>query len=228
MVNSKSPFRFFAVLRWPRFGLADHSPFAMHRSRRPAQGRGFTLIELLAVLLIFSLLALLSYRSLGAVLEARGHVRQESEKWRNVAAFFQRFERDVQLAAPRPVRSASGPVPAWRAWPGESVGPRLEFSRFASVEGVDFARRLAYGLNEKQEIELWVWPGLDAAPGTPPARHTVLKGVTQLDLHYLDVNRAWTDNWPASQPLASIPLAVRMRIVLASGETIVRLFALKS
>jgi len=217
-----------AFLRWPRFGVADPSPFTLHPSRRPGQGRGFTLIELLAALLIFSLLALLSYRSLGAVLEARGHVRQESAKWRDVAAFFLRFERDVQLAAPRPMRTAAGPAPAWHGWPGARMEPRLEFSRFAAVEGVDTARRLAYRLNEKQEIELWVWPGLDPAPGATPARHTVLRGVTQLDLHYLDANRAWTDTWPASRPQASIPLAVRMRIVLASGEEIVRIFALKS
>ncbi len=206
----------------------SQKPHTVNPPRLRCSPGGFTLIELLAALLILSLLALLSYRGLGAVLEARVHVRQESEKWRSVAAFFLRFERDVQLAAPRPVRTASGPAPAWRGLPGEAVEPRLEFSRFATAEGVDVARRLAYRLNEKQEIELWVWPGLDAAPGALPARYTVLTGVTRLDLHYLDANRAWTDAWPVSRPEASIPLAVRMRIVLASGEEIVRIFALKS
>ena len=84
--------------------------------------RGFTLIELLIALLILSVLALMSYRGLGAVLDAREHVTREADQWRRVAAFVDRFERDVKLAAPRPVRSASGTAPAWRGNPDCNVG----------------------------------------------------------------------------------------------------------
>ncbi|TAK65961.1 MAG: type II secretion system protein GspJ [Betaproteobacteria bacterium] len=198
---------------------------------KPAAGaaaRGFTLIELLTALLVLSLLALMSYRGLGAVLDAREHVRLETDKWRRVAAFFARFERDVQLAAPRPVRSDSGSAPAWR---GEAVAapqPRLEFSRFAATEGVDTARRIAYQLNEKQEIELWLWPGLDVAPGALPLRYPVLAGVKAFELHYLNPGLTWVDAWPASPGDPPIPQAVRLRIVLASDEEIVRIFALQS
>lgn len=192
-----------------------------------APARGFTLIELLTALIILSLLALLSYRGLGAVLDARERVGQETEKWRSVASFFARFERDVQLAAPRPVRAASGTAPAWRGQPGGTLEPRLEFSRFASAEGVDAARRLAYRLNEKQEIELWLWPGLDIAPNALPARYSVLTRVTKFELQYLNADLAWVDAWPAMVRDPPFPQAVRLRIVLASGEEIVRVFALK-
>jgi general secretion pathway protein J len=190
--------------------------------------RGFTLIELLTALLILSLLALMSYRGLGAVLDAREHVTQETDKWRRVASFFARFERDVQLAAPRPVRSASGTVAAWRGTPDATLEPRLEFSRFSSVEGVDSPRRLGYRLNERQEIELWVWPGLDIAPNALPARYPVLTGVTTFELKYLNANLVWMDTWPSSAADSPIPYAVRLRIALTSGEEIVRVFALKS
>jgi general secretion pathway protein J len=190
--------------------------------------RGFTLIELLTALLILSLLALMSYRGLGAVLDARAHVNQEVEKWRRVAAFCARFEQDVRLAAPRPVRIASGEAPAWLGRPGEAPGPRLELSRFASAEGTDKPRRVAYGLNEKQEIELWLWPGLDAAPGALPARYPLLGGVTKFEIQHLNADLAWVDAWPTSPRDPAIPPAVRLRIVLASGEEIVRVFALNS
>jgi general secretion pathway protein J len=190
--------------------------------------RGFTLIELLTALLILSLLALMSYRGLGAVLDAREHVSQETDKWRRVANFFARFEQDVQLAAPRPVRAAAGTVPAWRGRADATSEPRLEFSRFASAEGVDSPRRLAYRLNERQEVELWLWPGLDVAPDALPARYAVLTGVTEFELQYLDANLAWVGAWPTSPRDAAIPQAVRLRIVLASGEEIVRVFALNS
>ena len=190
--------------------------------------RGLTLIEVLTALLILSLLALMSYRGLGAVLDAREHVRLETDKWRHVAAFFTRFERDVQLAAPRPVRTNAGIAPPWRGRALVATDPQLEFSRFASSEGVDMPRRVAYRLNEKQEIELWLWPGLDIAPDAQPARYALLTGVAKFDLQYLNPNLVWMDAWPSSPTDLSLPLAVRLRVVLASNEEIVRVFALKS
>ncbi|MBI3529671.1 MAG: type II secretion system minor pseudopilin GspJ [Betaproteobacteria bacterium] len=197
------------------------------RSSAVARIYGFTLIELLTALLILSVLALMSYRGLGAVLDARAHVTGETEKWRRVAAFFARFERDVQLAAPRRVRIASGEAPPWLGRLEPSPDPCLEFSRFGSLEGIDVTRRIAYRLNEKQEIELWLWPSLDIAPAAVPARYVVLAGVTTLDLQYLNADSAWVNVWPTSRLDPPIPQAVRLRIVLASKEELVRVYALK-
>ena len=111
--------------------------------------------------------------------------------------------------------------------------PYLEFSRFAPAEGgegVDTARRVAYQLNQNQEIELWLWPGLDVAAGMQPVRYSVLAGVAKLELHYLSPNLGWVEAWPtevADSPIsaiASLPQAVRLRIILASGEEIQRIF----
>lgn len=195
---------------------------------------GFTLIELLTALIILSLLALISYRGLGAVLDTRDYTKQETEKWRRVTAFLTRFERDVRLAAPRPARVPSGVSPAWHgkvhAMPEGRTVPYLEFSRFAPYESVDVARRIAYRLNQNQEIELWLWPGVDIAPGLEATRYPVLPGVTKFELHYLDVNGDWIEAWPqsgadlASPGISSLPKAVRLRLVLTSGEEIERIF----
>ena len=193
-----------------------------------ASSGGFTLIELLVALLVLSLLSLMSYRGLGAVLDAREHVRLESDKWRHVATFLARFERDIGLASPRTMRTASGTLPAWQGRPASSTAPRLEFSRFASNAGMDSARRIAYQLNENQGIELWLWPGADIAPQMQPDRYTVLAGVRNMELQYLNDNLLWLDSWPTSTLDAPIPLALRLKIVLASGEEIVRIYALKS
>lgn len=198
------------------------------RRDRPARRGGFTLIELLTALLVLSLLGLMSYRGLGAVLDAREHLRVEAEKWRRMESFFVRFARDVRLAAPRPVRTDSGAAAAWLGRLDGTGGPLLEFSRFASTEGVDTARRLGYRLNDRQEIELLLWPGLDVAPAALPVRYVVLGGVKEFELHYLNSNLAWASIWPASPGDPPIPLAVRLRILLGSGEELVRVFALKS
>lgn len=188
---------------------------------------GFTLVELLVALLILSLLALMAYRGLGAVLDARAHVQEESGKWRRVAAFFARFGQDVQLAAPRPVRTAGGIAPPWMGSVDATGAPHLEFSRFAATESLDAAQRLAYHLNEKREIELWLWPALDTAADAEPARYPLLGGVTQLEIAYLGADLAWVDNWPG-QRAAPLPRAVRVRLVLNTGEDVVRIFALPS
>jgi general secretion pathway protein J len=177
--------------------------------------RGFTLIELMCALLILSLLAVMSFRGLGAVLDARDQVRQETEKWRTVAAFFSRFQRDVQLSAPRPMRAAAG---------------RLEFSRFATPGGDDRPRWVAYALNANREIEISLWPDSQVAPGAadaPPARYPVLSAATRFELQYLAADLKWVDAWPRSESDAPLPLAVRLHLVLASGEDLVRVFSLR-
>jgi general secretion pathway protein J len=196
---------------------------------------GFTLVELLAALLIVSLLAIMAHRGLSAVYLARDHVHLQTEKWRNVTAFFARFARDVQLAQPKPVRVAPGAMAVAPAWIGRPAGtpdaaalPRVEFSLFGSPEGIDAGRRVAYGLNGKRELELWLWPGLDGAAGTPPVRHTVLSDVGNLDIQYLTPDLKWVDTWPTSARDQGLPRAVRLRIVLDTQEEIVRIFALQT
>ncbi len=193
-----------------------------------SRNRGFTLIELLVALMILAAVALMSYRGLSAVLDAREHVTLETEKWRRVTAFFARFERDVQLAAPRPVRTLSGTAAAWLGRPEGTRDALLEFSRFGASGGVDTPRRLGYRLNDSREIELWLWPGLDVAPDTQPARYAILRGVSAFEVQYLNSDLAWANVWPASPVAPMLPRAVRVRVLLASGEELVRVFALNS
>ena len=126
------------------------------------------------------------------------------------------------------MRTADGLAPAWLGAPAATATASLEFSRFASAEGVDTARRIGYRLNEKNEIELWLWPGLDVAPDTRPARYPVLAGVTTFELQYMNSALAWVNTWPTAPTDLPIPRAVRLRIVLASNEEIVRVFVLQS
>ncbi len=191
--------------------------------------RGFTLIELLAALLLLSLLSLLSYRGLTATLDAREHVQRETDKWRGLAAFFARFEHDVQLAAPRAARTAVGPAPPWLGEKRSAADTVLEFSRFAGAEGYDAVQRVAYRLGDNHVVELLLWPGADMAPASRPARHVVLSGVSTFELQYLTPGLSWADSWPGpGSAVAALPRAVRVRLVLTSGEEIVRVFALNS
>ena len=196
--------------------------------RRPALRRqGFTLIEILIALLILSTLALMSYRGLGAVLDAREYVSAQTRKWQELDAFFSRFGQDLKLAAARPARRGGDLAPAWRGGAPGTAGPRLEFSRFASAEGVDRPRRIAYHHNEQGEIELWLWVGLDLPSGAEPQRHAVLTGVESFELRYMNEALVWAPAWPTSPLDPAIPRAVQLRLVLASGEALIRTYALR-
>ena len=208
----------------------------MKRQSRPGAvraSRGFTLIELMTAALILALLGAMSYRALGVVLDARTATRLEADKWRRVGNFMERFERDLGHAGPRSVRTGDGQTAAWLGRSAPETGAVLEISRLGGegMEGGASAaggRRLAYRRAATGEIELLLWPALDAAPGVQPARHAVLSGVTRFDLQYLNAAVGWVNAWPSSSIDASLPRAVRLAITLASGEDIVRVFALGS
>lgn len=209
------------------------------------KSRGFTLIELLVTLLLLAALAVMSYRSLDVVLSARDRVNEETLKWQQLAAFMNRFKQDVQLAAPYTIRRADTLQAAWHgriadnsasdststsrpdAMPTASQA-LLEFSRFASIAGQDRLRRVAYFLNEADEIELWLWPGLDMLPSTPVARYVVLPGVSDLAFEYMNADLIWVPVWPVLPTDADIPRAVRMRLELLSGEVLTRTFSLST
>lgn len=192
----------------------------------PGDARGFTLVELLVTLTIVALMAVAAYRALGSVLDAGQKVQAEVDKWNRVSGFFERFERDVRMAAPRAVRQSDAIAAAWTGRAG-SGGSALEFSRFGNGPG-DPPRRVAYRLNERGEIELLMWAKPDAAPGLVPVRHAVLSGVTGFELRYFNAVAGWVDSWPGSTLDAPIPRAVRVRISLAGNEEVVRVFELRS
>ena len=196
-------------------------------------GRGFTLIEIMTALLVLSLLSLMSYRGLSAVLEARDHVGRETAHWRALENFFGRLGSDIHLAAPRPVRRNGNVAPAWQGLPDSANDqPQLELSRFSANAGAAAIRRVAYRLNEKQEIELWLWPGLDSAGPAQPARYPLLGGVAKMEFEYLGRDLVWVNRWPVAPQTAStnreFPRAVRVRMTLISGEEIMRIFALNT
>ncbi|MGB5940085.1 MAG: type II secretion system protein GspJ, partial [Rhodanobacter sp.] len=162
---------------------------------RSRASHGFTLIELLAALLVLSLLALMAYRGLGVVMASRDRIQAESAQWRHLASFFTRFERDVQLAAPRGVRGPSAGSPAWLGRPDAVQAPLLEFTRFAGAGDADAPYRVGYGINGARQIEWWVWPVLDRTADTLPTRYAVLDGVKRFRLQYLGPAHGWSGAW---------------------------------
>lgn len=189
---------------------------------------GFTLVELLVALAIFAILSTFAWRGLTALLDSREALQAESRKWRDVALFVGRLERDLGAVLDRRATSASGtplaPVSSRHESGGASV-PGLALTRAgAALQDNVLAspQRVAYRLGEGR-VERLAWIAVDAAPRAEPMAVAVLSNVRSLAFRFLDPRGDWRADWGLPGSAETVPAAVEMTLELASGERIVRL-----
>lgn len=189
--------------------------------------RAFTLVELLVALAIFALLSAFAYRGLAALLESREALDRDARKWRDVALFVGRFERDVQAALDRPSLGPSGttlaPVSSVLDL-GGSTATGLALTRAgAALYANELAapQRVGYRLAEGR-VERLAWPAVDSGPRAEVAATPVLADAHALAFRFLDRTGEWRRDW-ALPAMQGMPLAVEMTLELAGGEKIVRI-----
>ena len=95
--------------------------------------RAFTLVELLVALAIFAVLAGFAYRGLQAMLDNREALQKETRKWRDVALFVGRIERDLSavLATKPNLRVLLDEAMADDAQNDEPLDPTADFDLVA-------------------------------------------------------------------------------------------------
>jgi general secretion pathway protein J len=203
----------------------------------------FTLIELLIALAIFAILSVIAYRTLGSVFQTREQLTVESSKWRDLALFFARTENDLAALVNRPIRNVDDRLAAAFCLSAFAPGPndaQLAFTRlgFVDANGIASApQRIGYRGDEAgAKIDLLLWTGLDQAPRAIPQVYAALNHVRSVKWRVLDRGGNWREDWPPApascnnidKSLPPYPLALQMDIVLASGESVTRLFNLRS
>lgn len=204
--------------------------------------RAFTLVEVLVALAIFAVLAVIGYRTLSSMFQAREHLATQSTRLRDQALFFTRLESDIGAMLPRPIRNADGVTePGLQVLSAavSAVDPVIVFSRtgFAGAMGATGAtggngapQRVGYRLNEGK-LELLVWDGLDAAPRARPNAYTALNDIREFKWRILDKSGNWRPEWPIRSESPSsqttLPAALEVTITPVNAAPIVRLFALR-
>lgn len=189
---------------------------------------GFTLVELLVALAIFALIAAFAYRALTVTLESRERLAAESRKWRDVAVFVGRFERDLHAVLDRRAKNTYGteqaPVTSVvDLGPNPLPGVSLTRSGGGLYENALAApQRIAYRFAAGR-IDRLAWPAVDSAPRIDPAATPVLDEVRALAFRFLAPSGEWRPTWGLPGSNDAIPAAVEMTLELASGERIVRL-----
>ena len=194
--------------------------------------RGFTLLEMLVAIAIFALVAIMAHGGLRSVLQQRSHVEQQSEALQQLQMAMLLIGRDLAQASLRGIRDEYGDhQPALR---GDSLGERrLEFTRDGwrnpAAQARSELQRVAYGLQDQQLLR-WSWQVLDRAQDSQAYQASLLSGVEELQLRYLDKQREWREHWPPAdsddqhQPI--LPLAVEMQLRLQGQGEIRRVFVL--
>lgn len=177
--------------------------------------RGFTLIEILVAVSLLAVLGVLGYRGVAAATANAAHLASAAERWQDIALALARVGDDSRQAIAVAGRAADGrELPAWQLG-----GRPAQLTLTRAVAGGEL-RRLAYRC-QTGGLELLLWPAYDA----PAAghRHRLLEGVAGCELTVLDDARRWHAAWPATGGRA-LPRALRLRLTLAEGGTIERIF----
>lgn len=197
------------------------------------RARGFTLIELLVATAVLAVVGALGYRGLNAILDGEARLQAESRRWNDVALLFSQMGEDLTMAVGRTVRDSTdrtSPALLLPASTGAATeDAQLTVTRLGIGEGApaqSAPRRVGYRLRAGT-LEYLVWPELDAAPDTGPAAYALLDEVAEVHWQALDSDGRWSPQWPAARPATSLPRAVSVRIVLAGGEQITRILALR-
>lgn len=203
--------------------------------KRPSASRqrAFTLIEVLVAMVIFAIMAVMSYRALAGVLDSREHLERDTAKWRDLSLFFARFDQDLAAVINRPVRSIDDLLqPAVVLNADSRSEPILSFTRagYAQAEGRQAApQRIAWQLRE-DKLELIVWPHPDMAPRGTPTRYVALENVQAFSVRALDNNGSWQTRWPAVAAggnTPALPNGIEVTLTLQGGESFTRIFAVR-
>ncbi|MBV8146016.1 MAG: type II secretion system minor pseudopilin GspJ [Gammaproteobacteria bacterium] len=177
------------------------------------RARGFTLIELLVAMFIAAIMFALGYGAIRQALTTHESLKEQQEHLLELQNAVRLLEQDFVQLAPRPVRQAVGNEPAQPALAGGVTSTQSSLSAgvssaplpivaltrngWANPAGLQRTglQRVAYYL-ENGTLRRENWNVLDPTLASTTTRRDLLTHVKSVTIRFLDVNRAWQDQWP--------------------------------
>jgi general secretion pathway protein J len=197
--------------------------------KSPRSVRGFTLIEILVALAVFSVLSVMAYSGLRVLMVTRDSTEQRSLQLAQLQTAFLLMQQDLEQMVSRSVRNEYGDrEPALTT--NDLAGHPLIFTRGGQRSRHQQLRsalqRIAYRLEDGTLYRL-SWPVLDGAEADAARVMSLLQGVEEIDVQFLE--ESWVSVWPPSADLAKVellPRAVAIELTLTHWGSVRRLFSL--
>ena len=198
------------------------------------KNKGFTLIELMVAIMIFAIIAVISYRTLSALITTKSVIENAQAKWGGVSKAIDRMSIYCNKALPLTILDGGGaPLPA-------VLGKNKLSGNFDSqleMTTSGFVGDLSYGSTPPRRVGfryangklfLAIWPVLNRVPGSKPDMILLSDQIAVFNVKYLYQDRQWYDTWPLNvNDYTNLPFAIKMYIKMNSGEEITRQWALR-
>jgi general secretion pathway protein J len=191
---------------------------------------GFTLIEVLVALMVFGVLSLLAYMSLGQTLSNADMLSERMDRLQSIQRTISYLSSELLQTVPRPVRVELGdaPVPALQSSFASDFALQLTHGGWPNPAGVPRStmQRAAYRI-EDGELIRYHWNVLDRTVNNTPLATVMLEEVESLTFRFLQLSDEWSDQWPPlsaqGTPISSLPRAVEIVLTLADEGEISRI-----
>ena len=194
-----------------------------------SSARGFTLIELLVAMAIFGIISVLALGGLNTIIQQQTLAKEQMIRLGQLQRAVRLITGDFEQLNPRHVRDILGQSTEPPLITDNLDGNIVRLSRGGWRNTVPAPRgtlqRVQYRLEDETLIREY-WPVMDAPLGMEPRSDTILEGVIEVEVEYLDDASEWNSQWP---PLSAVnstsfiyPRAVRIRFELASWGEIER------
>lgn len=191
---------------------------------------GFTLIEVLVALMVFGVLSMLAYMSLGQTLSNADMLSERMDRLQSVQRTISYLSSELLQTVPRSVRVDLGdePIPALQSSLVSDFALQLTHGGWPNSAGVPRStmQRTAYRI-EDGELIRYHWNVLDRTVNNTPLTTVMLEEVDSLIFRFLQASDEWTEQWPPlstqGAPNSSLPRAVEIVLTLADEGEISRI-----
>lgn len=195
--------------------------------------KGFTLVELMIAVIIFAVIATVSYRMITSLVSTNEVAGAAQEKWGNLSLAMSNFGDSWNKAIPLVGRDQDGgilPAIYGKQKLSGMYDSQLELTLSGTVGdpvyGTTPPRRIGYRFY-RGSLYLVNWPFLNRVLTTQPEIDLLIDNVTNFQVTFLYPDNQWRNTWPpdGGDP-TSFPHAIKITVSLKSGEKIERSWAL--
>ncbi|MCH8542934.1 MAG: type II secretion system minor pseudopilin GspJ [Alcanivorax sp.] len=176
---------------------------------------GFTLLEVVIAIALFAFMYMAAQLAFSTALDNRDILARHatSQEDRQRALIF--LAQDIEQLVARPARDAFGDTqPAVRGTLEQFEFTRLGWANPFDLRQRSQMQRVAYFVDEDQQLIRRHWPAVDQNQGTEPVDTIILGDVEEIRFRFLDRGPQgewiWRDEWPDVELAQTPPLFQRL------------------